>query len=71
MIAVSWVYSGRHAEAQPISRRAIAILEQVCQQAPADTEAKRLLERVKQQFPEVKTTDALLREMLRMRGSGK
>jgi Holliday junction DNA helicase RuvA len=34
-------------------------------------EAERLLERVKHQFPETKSTDALLREMLRMRGSGK
>jgi Holliday junction DNA helicase RuvA len=34
-------------------------------------DAERLLERVKHQFPETKSTDALLREMLRMRGSGK
>ena len=35
-------------------------------------DAERLLERVKQQSPNTKTTDALLREMLRMRGgSGK
>lgn len=34
-------------------------------------DAERLLERVKHQTPEVKTTDALLREMLRIRGAGK
>lgn len=34
-------------------------------------DAERLLERVKVQFADVTSTDALLREMLRMRGSGK
>lgn len=34
-------------------------------------DAERLLERVKHQSPETKSTDALLREMLRIRGSGK
>ncbi len=34
-------------------------------------DAERLLDRVKQAAPEMKSTDALLREMLRMRGSGK
>jgi hypothetical protein len=32
------------------------------------TDAERLLERVKQLHPEMKGTDALLREMLRVRG---
>jgi len=35
------------------------------------TDAERLLERVKHQSPDTKSTDALLREMLRMRGTGK
>ena len=34
-------------------------------------DAERLLDRVKQQQKDLKSTDALLREMLRMRGSGK
>src|SRR5688500_11456896 len=34
-------------------------------------DAERLLERVKTQHKDLKSTDALLREMLRMRGSGK
>jgi len=34
-------------------------------------DAERLLERVKHQTPDLKSTDALLREMLRIRGSGK
>jgi holliday junction DNA helicase RuvA len=35
------------------------------------TDAERLLDRVRQQSPDLKTTDALLREMLRLRGPGK
>jgi holliday junction DNA helicase RuvA len=34
-------------------------------------DAERLLERVKQQHKDLKTTDALLREMIRVRGAGK
>lgn len=34
-------------------------------------DAERLLERVKQQHKDLKTTDALLREMIRIRGAGK
>ena len=47
---------------------ALAAMTQLGERRP---DAERLLERVKQQSPNTRTTDALLREMLRIRGTGK
>lgn len=58
-------HSSRHT---PSEEDALAAMTQLGERRP---DAERLLERVKQQSPNTKTTDALLREMLRIRGSGK
>jgi Holliday junction DNA helicase RuvA len=58
-------HSSRHSENE---EDALAAMTQLGERRP---DAERLLERVKQQSPNTKTTDALLREMLRIRGTGK
>ena len=58
-------HNGRHTQNE---EDALAAMTQLGERRP---DAERLLDRVKQQSPNTKTTDALLREMLRIRGSGK
>ena len=56
---------------KPIPLQYVDWLIAMVQLGERRADAERLLERVKLQQKDLKTTDALLREMLRMRGSGK